>query len=298
MTTARAVARPAARPLRRPAGPLRSALLRVLRQPAGVTGLAILGVLGLLAIGAPLIAPHSPLIQHPGQELARPGGSFLLGTDELGRDLLSRILHGGRTSFLVAALAVSVGAVAGCLTGIISGYVGGAVDTAIMRTYDVILAFPGVLIGIATVTVLGAGTMNVAWALAIGLTPGVARLVRSSVLREREMDYVLAARSSGARPRRIMWLHIFPNTLPVLLVQLSLALGFTVLADASLSFLGLGTQPPDPSWGSMLSDSRAYLRDAPWYGFWPGVALALLVFGLNSLADATRDALDPRRVGL
>jgi ABC-type dipeptide/oligopeptide/nickel transport system permease subunit len=145
------------------------------------------------------------------------------------------------------------------------------------------------------VSVLGPGSINVAWALAVGLAPGLARLTRSSVLREREHDYVVAARCTGASHRRIMWQHIFPNTIPPLLVQVSLAFGFVVLAEASLSFLGLGTQPPDPSWGAMLNTSRAHLREDPWYGIFPGLTLALLVFGLNAVSDALRDALDPRR---
>jgi peptide/nickel transport system permease protein len=163
-----------------------------------------------------------------------------------------------------------------------------------MRISDMILSFPGILVAIAVVSVLGPGSLNVAWALAVGLVPTIVRLTRSSVLRERELEYVHSARCSGARDRRIMWIHIFPNTIPPLLVQVSLALGFTVLAEAGLSFLGLGTQPPDPSWGAMLNSSRAFLREAPWYGIWPGVALALLVFGLNSYSDALRDGLDPR----
>jgi peptide/nickel transport system permease protein len=157
------------------------------------------------------------------------------------------------------------------------------------------LTFPGILIGIAVISVLGPGSLNVAWALAIGLVPSTARLIRSSVLRERENEYVAAARSAGASDGRIMFRHILPNALPPLIVTTFLALGFTVLAEASLSFLGVGTQPPDASWGLMLNRSRAFLREAPWYGIAPGGALALLMVGLNSLSDAIRDAIDPHR---
>jgi peptide/nickel transport system permease protein len=167
-----------------------------------------------------------------------------------------------------------------------------------MRFYDALLAFPGIIIGIGVISVLGPSAVNVAWALALGGLPFFARLMRSSVLSEREREYVLAAQCIGAGAGRIMVRHVLPNTLPPLLVQLSLAMGFAVLAEASLSFLGLGTQPPDPSWGSMLNDSRAYLREAPFYGLWPGLALTLLLVGLNFVSDALRDALDPRRANL
>jgi peptide/nickel transport system permease protein len=264
----------------------------------GAFGLGTLLVMVMLAIGAPVIAPYSPIAQHAGMELRPPGPQFLLGSDDLGRDLLSRILYGARVSFVVGIVATSLGASVGVSTGLLSGYLGGWVDSVIMRFYDALLAFPGIIIGIAVISILGPSTINVAYALAIGGMPFFARLMRSCVLSERERDYVYAARCIGAGRGRIMFLHVLPNTLAPLLVQLSLAMGFAVLAEAGLSFLGLGTQPPDPSWGSMLNDSRAYLREAPWYGLWPGVALTILLVGLNYLSDALRDALDPRRVNL
>lgn len=273
-------------------------LVRLNRSPTGRLGLVLLVLLMGMAIAAPLLAPYDPLLQHPGQELQPPSPTFPLGTDELGRDLLSRILYGARTAFMVALIAVGTSTVIGTATGLLAGYFGGAVDAVLMRVYDMILTFPGILIGIAVVSVLGPGSVNVAWALAIGLIPTKARLLRSSVLSEREREYVLAARGCGASDWRIMWLHILPNSLSPLIVNVFLSLGFTVLAEASLSFLGLGTQPPEPSWGGMLNQARAFLRVAPWYGIWPGLALALLVYALNSVADALRDALDPRRVNL
>jgi len=272
--------------------------VRIARNPMGAFGMITLVVLLFLAAFAPVLAPYSPIEQHPGLELRPPSGQFWLGSDDLGRDLLSRILYGARISFIVGVVATALGAFVGVSTGLMSGYLGGWVDSVIMRFYDALLAFPGVIIGIAVISVLGPSTLNVAYALAIGGMPFFARLMRSSVLSERERDYVYAARCIGARDHRIMVQHVLPNTLAPLLVQLSLAMGFAVLAEAGLSFLGLGTQPPDPSWGSMLNDSRAYLREAPWFGLWPGVALTILLVGLNYLSDALRDALDPRRANL
>jgi peptide/nickel transport system permease protein len=273
-------------------------LFRIASSPMGAFGLAVLVIMAGLAILAPLISPYSPIQQHPGLELKPPGAQFWLGSDDLGRDLLSRILFGARVSFVVGIMATALGAAVGVSTGLLSGYLGGWVDTVIMRLYDALLAFPGIILGIAVISILGPSTVNVGYALAIGGMPFFARLMRSSVLSERERDYVYAARCIGARDGRIMFMHVLPNTIAPLLVQLSLAMGFAVLAEAGLSFLGLGTQPPDPSWGTMLNDSRAYLREAPWYGLWPGVALTILLVGLNYLSDALRDALDPRRANL
>jgi peptide/nickel transport system permease protein len=270
----------------------------IARNRMGAFGFATLLLLIALAVFAPVVAPYSPIHQHPGLELRPPSSQFWLGSDDLGRDLFSRIVYGARISFTVGVLATAIGAAVGVSTGMLSGYLGGWVDSIIMRFYDALLAFPGIIIGIAVISILGPSSLNVAYALSLGGMPFFARLMRSSVLSERERDYVYAARCIGARDERIMFLHVLPNTLAPLLVQLSLAMGFAVLAEAGLSFLGLGTQPPDPSWGSMLNDSRAYLREAPWYGLWPGIALTVLLVGLNYLSDALRDALDPRRANL
>ena len=274
------------------------ATISVVRSPMGAAGVAVVLVFVGLAVLAPLVAPYSPYEQHPSSQLQPPAAQFPLGTDELGRDLFTRVLYGARVSFVVGVLATAIGATIGVSTGLLSGYLGGWVDSLIMRCYDALLAFPGIIIGIGVISVLGPSSVNVAYALALGGMPFFARLIRSSVLSEREREYVLAARCIGAGDGRIMFRHVLPNTLPPLLVQLSLAMGFAVLAEASLSFLGLGTQPPDPSWGSMLNDSRAYLREAPFYGLWPGLALTLLLVGLNFVSDALRDALDPRRANL
>jgi len=262
----------------------------------GLIGAAILLTLMLTALLAPWLSPYDPLVQHPGKELLGPTSQFLLGTDSLGRDLLSRILYGTRPSIVVGVLAVLLGGGAGIAVGLLAGYIGGWVETILMRGCDTLFAFPPILTGIAVLTVLGPGSLNVAYALAISGLPSFARLTRSVVLAEKNRDYVLSGRAVGLRPGRIMVRHILPNCVAPLLVQLSLFMGIAVLAEAALSFLGLGTQPPLPSWGSMLSDSRDYLRTDIWIAIWPGVALALLLLGLNLLSDALREALDPHRV--
>jgi len=264
----------------------------------GMFGGGVLLLLVICAIGAPVLSPYDPLEQHPGAELRPPGAEYPLGTDNLGRDLLSRIIYGSRASLLVGIVAVGLGAGIGLATGLAAGYFGGYVDSVIMRFYDALLSFPAILLGIGVVSVLGTGMLSVAYALAIASLPGFARLMRSRVLAEREREYVLAARCCGAGDQRIMWIHVLPNALAPLLIQIALAMGFSVLAESALSFLGLGTQPPDPSWGSMLNESRAYLRTSPFFGVFPGAALAILLLGLNFLADALRDALDPRRTNV
>jgi peptide/nickel transport system permease protein len=300
-TASTPLARPIIQPARsrlvaHPRGPLAVATERVLRNPMGLFGATVLILLVICAIAAPFISPFDPLEQHAGSELLPPGQGFPLGTDNLGRDILSRIIFGSRASLLVGIVAVALGASVGIGTGLAAGYLGGAVDAVIMRIYDALLAFPAILLGIGVVSVLGPGLISVAYALAVASLPTFARLMRSRVLAERERDYVLAARCIGAPAARIMRVHVLPNAISPLLVQISLAMAFSVLAESALSFLGLGAQPPQPSWGTMLNESRAYLRTAPGFGIFPGIALALLLLGLNFFSDALRDALDPRRV--
>jgi peptide/nickel transport system permease protein len=262
----------------------------------GMVGAVIVCLLVIAAIAAPLINPYDPIEQHPGMELLPPGGQFLLGTDHLGRDLLSRIIWGARASMFVGVIAVGLGAGLGIASGLAAGYLRGWVDVVLMRLFDALLSFPAILLGIGVVSVIGSGSLSVAYALAIASMPYFARLMRARVLTEREREYVVAARCIGAQSGRIMWLHVLPNAIAPLLIQISLSMGFAILAESALTFLGLGTQPPLPSWGGMLNESRAYLRTAPWFGIFPGLALALLLLGLNMLTDALRDALDPRRV--
>jgi peptide/nickel transport system permease protein len=279
--------------------PFLLALKRMWRLRMGKAGVFIVAFMIFVAIAAPLIAPHNPREQFRGDELVSPqglGGRYVLGTDQLGRDLLSRVIFASRTSMIAGVIAVTVGAVIGVSTGLIAGYNGGWVDSFIMRVYDALFTFPTILLAIALVTVTGPGLFKVALAIGIAQAPLMARLTRSIVLTQRERDYVMAARSLGASGYRLVTSHIMPNTLPFLLVQLALEMGFAVLAESGLSFLGLGTQPPTPSWGGMLDNSRQFLRDAPWYGFYPGLALATLLVGLNFIADSLREAMDPRRI--
>jgi peptide/nickel transport system permease protein len=271
---------------------------RLLHSPTGVLGLAVMTLLVLTAIFAPLIAPYDPLAQHAGAELAVPSSTYWVGTDEFGRDIFSRIVYGSRISLLVGVLAVVVGGFIGVSTGLAAGYWGGWLDACIMRLWDTLLAFPAILLGIGVAAVLGPGVTNAAFALAIVSIPQFSRITRASVLGEKQREYIQAARCIGVGDWRIVVRHLLPNTVSPLLVQLSLAMAYAVLLEAGLGFLGLGTQPPDPSWGSMLNASRAYLRQAPWYAVFPGIALSMLLLGLNFLSDALRDALDPKLTNL
>ncbi len=278
------------------AGPMKTAARRVLTHPAGVFGLTVLVGFILMAICAPLIAPYDPIKQIVGHELRAPSAEHWLGTDEYGRDLFSRIVYGCRISMLVSLIAVSTGGFLGIVLGLFSGYRGGLVDAVLMRVVDVMLSYPAIILGIAIVAVIGAGMFNVAYALAIVNVPHFARVVRASVLTQMGQEYVSSAIAAGCCDRRIMFLHVLPNCFGPILVQASTAIGVAVIAEASLSFLGLGTQPPNPSWGSILGDGRAFLRRAWWYGVSPGIFLATFQLGLNFLANALRDAFDPRLI--
>lgn len=276
-------------------GMLRLTLGKLLRTPGGRIGLVCLGLVMLAGLCAPLIAPYDPIEQIIGSELQSPSAAHWLGTDELGRDLFSRVLYGARLALLVGLVAVGGGAVVGVSSGMLAGYLGGWVDTLTMRVWDTLLAFPGVLIAIAISAMLGAGIFNAALAVAIISMPSYARLARAGVLAERQKEYVLAARALGLSTPRIIMRHLMPNILPPILTQIALGMAGAVFLEAGLGFLGLGAQPPSPSWGAMLADSRTYLRQAPWYGIAPGLAISLFLFGLNFLADGLRDALDPTR---
>lgn len=232
--------------LPKPRGLLLTTLGRLVRNPAGAFGLGTVTLLVLIALFAPVIAPYDPLAQDGLAELSGPSAAHLFGTDELGRDLLSRVIYGSRTSLIVGLLAVTLGSVIGVTSGLAAGYVGGWLDTVIMRLWDVLLAFPAILIGIAIAAMLGPGATNAAIALAIISIPQFSRITRASVLGEKQRDYVQAARSIGVRGIGIAIRHILPNTVSPFLVQLSLAMGYAVLLEAGLSFLGLGTQPPTP----------------------------------------------------
>jgi len=252
------------------------------------------------ALAAPWVVPYDPSSQQLSLRLERPSPSHPFGLDELGRDIFSRVLAGARISLMVGITVVGISSIAGIVLGAIAGYFGGWLDEAISRSIDVLLAFPGILLAIALVAVLGPSLKNVVMALsAIGWV-GYARLVRGQVLRAREFEFVQAARALGARTPRILFRHVVPTTLPAVMVQATLGMAGAILAEASLSFLGLGVQPPTPSWGTMLNGGRVHLLDAPHLTIFPGLAIAFLVLGFNFLGDGLRDALDPvtrRRAG-
>jgi peptide/nickel transport system permease protein len=266
-----------------------------LHNRAGTVGLVITVVLLILAVLAPIIAPYNAQEMHPADRFHRPSAAYLLGADEFGRDILSRILMGSRISFSVGFISIAIATVVGVVVGLLAGFFGGWFDSVTMRFFDALLAFPAVLLAIVILAILGPGTFTVTLAVAIVSIPAFARLTRASVLAEKERDYILAARAVGASSTRIVFRHVLANVVSTLLVQITVAVASAVLLEAALSFLGLGSPPPAPSWGSMLSIGRGYLPMAPWYGIFPGVAIMTLVMGLYLLGDGLRDALDPRR---
>jgi peptide/nickel transport system permease protein len=257
-------------------------------------GLIIVSLAVMMAIAGPLMSPFDPAVQELPLRLEGPSYTHWLGLDELGRDVLARVLSGARISLLVGLVVVGVSSIVGTLMGAVAGYFGGVTDEIISRATDVLLAFPGLLLAIAIVAVLGPSLVNVVLALTIIGWVGYARLVRGQALRVRELEYVLAARASGAGTRRILLQHVIPAVLPAVAVQATLGMGGAILSEAALSFLGLGVQPPTPSWGTMLSYGRAHLLDAPHVTIFPGLAIAVLVLGFNFLGDGLRDRLDPR----
>ena len=259
------------------------------------TGVIIVIVVVVMALAGPLVSPFDPAAQELSLRLVGPTASHWFGLDELGRDVLSRVLTGARISLLVGLIVVSVSSIVGTVMGAVAGYFGGVVDEVISRVIDVLLAFPGLLLAIAIVAVLGPSLVNVVLALTIIGWVGYARLVRGQALRVRELEYVSAARAAGAGTKRILLHHVIPAALPAVAVQATLGMGGAILSEAALSFLGLGVQPPTPSWGTMLSYGRAHLLDAPHVTIFPGIAIAVLVLGFNFLGDGLRDRLDRRQ---
>jgi len=260
-------------------------------------GAAIVLVVVVAAVFGPAVAPFDPATQEMALRLDGPTGLHWFGLDELGRDIFTRVLYGARISLLVGIVVVGVSATVGIAMGAIAGYFGGRVDETISRVIDILLAFPGLLLAIALVAVLGPSLTNVVMALTLIGWVGYARLVRGQVLRAREFEFVQAARALGATTPRILLRHVIPTTLPAVTVQATLGMGAAILNEASLSFLGLGVQPPTPSWGTMLNYGRGHLLDAPHLTIFPGVAIAVLVLGFNFLGDGLRDALDPAARG-
>jgi peptide/nickel transport system permease protein len=257
-------------------------------------GLAITVLMIIVALAAPLLAPYDPSVQDTSRRLEGPSSDHLLGLDDLGRDVLSRVIYGARVSLRVGFSVVLIASVTGILLGAIAGYFGGKIDTVIMRLSDILLAFPGILLAIALVAVLGPSLNNVILALAVIGWVGYARLVRGQVLKVREMEFVTAAKALGAKSHRIILRHVLPNVLNPVIVMATLGLAGAILAEAALSFLGLGVQPPTPSWGAMLTSGRLYLGLANHLAIFPGIAIMLAVMGLNFLGDGLIDALDPK----
>ncbi len=273
----------------------RPGLLSVmLHQRVALTGILIVGFFIIVAAVGPTLAPFGPTQQFPGRQLEAPSSEFLFGTDEFGRDVLSRLLHGTRISFQVGIIAVGISAMIGILLGLAAGYFRGWIDNIITLLMDVLFAFPTILLAIAIMTALGNSLTNVMIAIGLVNAPSFMRVVRGSVLSVRTSTYVESAVVVGAPTHVIMRRHIFPNITAPLIVHGSLNFAFAVLAEASLAFLGLGNRPPSPSWGSMVSSSYPVLQMAPWAAIFPGLAIGLTVLGFNLLGDGLRDALDPK----
>lgn len=258
-----------------------------------MTGAAFVALFAAFALFAPWIAPYDPIETRILEALSAPSPTHLLGTDELGRDILSRIIYGARVSLSVGFIAVGVAATIGGTLGLIAGFVGGRTDSVIMRLMDVILAFPAILLALAISAALGASVFNVMLAIGFVYIPRFARLVRGQMLSLRESDYATAAKALGQVPVLIMVRHLLPNALSVIIVQASIAMGWAILSEAALSFLGVGVSPPMPTWGSMLSMGRGYMEIAPWLTVFPGIAIFLTVLGFNLMGDGVRDVLDP-----
>jgi peptide/nickel transport system permease protein len=259
-------------------------------------GALIVFVAFFAAVAGPLLCPYDPSAQELARRLEAPSLAHPLGLDELGRDILARLLQGARISLMVGIAVVSVSSAVGMLFGSIAGYFGGRVDDLISRVIDVLMAFPGILLAIALVAVLGPSLVNVVLALSVIGWVGYARLVRGQALRARELEFVQAARACGASSARIVLRHILPTAIPAVVVQGTLGMAGAIIAEAALSFLGLGVQPPTPSWGTMLDAGRAHLFDAPHLTIFPGLAIATLVLGFNFLGDGLRDRVDPKMV--
>lgn len=291
MTTASSTAAPRTE---RGSRPVRDFLRRFVRHRLAMLGFGIILLLAITAIFGRVLAPYDPVGMNFGARFAPPSLTHFFGTDEFGRDIFSRILYGAAISFQVAFVAVGISGTIGVALGLAAGFFGRWLDEAIMRFMDILFAFPAVLLAITIMAILGRGVTNAMIAIAIVYVPIFARVTRGAVISVRGREYVTAARALGQNNPIIMLRHVLPNALGPIIVQTSLSLAFAILAEAALSFFGLGTQPPDPSWGRMLSEGRGFLRQAPWMGIFPGLAIMVAVMGFNFLGDGLRDLLDPR----
>lgn len=267
---------------------------RFRRNRQAMIGLIMLLILVFGAVFANVIAPYDPLKQDIIHRLQPPSSGHIFGTDELGRDIFSRILYGSRISLTVGLIAVGLSSVVGCLLGAVAGYYGGVLDNVIMRCTDILMAIPSILLNISIVAALGSGLHNVMIAIGISSVPAYCRIMRASLLSLKNQEFVDASRAVGASDFHIIAHHILPNSLAPLIVQGTLKIGGAILACASMSFIGLGIVPPTPEWGAMLSTGRDFLRDAPWLTTFPGMAIMFAVFSMNLMGDGLRDALDPK----
>ncbi|MDP9264703.1 MAG: ABC transporter permease [Chloroflexota bacterium] len=267
---------------------------RFLEARGARAGLLIVVLAVAAGLAAPSVVPYPPERQDIGILLTGPSGAHLLGVDDLGRDILSRVLFGARVSLAVGVIAVGISLVVGLPVGLLSGYIGGALDNVLMRIMDGLLAFPALVLALAISAVLGPSLENAMVAIGIVGVPTFARLVRGGALGVRNLEYIEAARAIGVPQASILIRHVLPNVVAPVIVQASLAVGAAILTEATLSFLGLGIQPPTPSWGSMIDAGKGYLGTAPWFALAPGVAIFVTVLGFNFLGDALRDTLDPR----
>ena len=280
-----------------PASTLRAhPVRRLLRRPSAAFGLTVIAFFVVLALIAPLIAPYDPLATSWSALRKPPSPAHWFGTDEIGRDVASRVIFGARASLLAGVVSVLISLSIGVPVGLLAGYAGGKVDSLISRLTDAVLACPFLILAIALAAFLGPSLTNAMIAIGITATPVFIRLTRAQALAIKAEDFVLAARAIGNPPWRIALRHVLPNVVPALIVQATLAIAAAVIAEASLSFLGLGQQPPAPSWGSMLNTAKNYIDNAPWMAIWPGLSIFMLVLSFNLVGDGLRDALDPRSV--
>jgi ABC-type dipeptide/oligopeptide/nickel transport system permease subunit len=264
------------------------------RNSLSLIGTAIILLMILMAVFAPRLAPHDPDLPHLPDRLTGPSATYLLGTDQFGRDILSRIMHGARVSLVVGAGGTALAFILGVSLGSIAGYMGGMVDETLMRVMDLIMAFPYIVLAITLVVLIGPGMVNLILVIGVLRVPQFARMARSRVLSVKEQDFVIAGRAMGQREGWLLLRHILPNTLGPVLVLASLAVATAISAESALSFLGVGIQPPQSSWGTLLSDGRNYILHAPWMTTFPGLFLSLTILGYNLVGDGLRDALDPR----
>lgn len=263
------------------------------KKRGALAGLAVITLFIVVAFAAPLLAPYDPTAASS-QTLKPPTGTHVMGTDILGRDIFSRVIWGSRISLAVGLVSVLIGASIGIVLGLVSGYYGGKADAMISMAMDILLAFPGILLALSIIAVLGPNLQNVMIAVGLSAVPVYTRLVRGSVLSAREAAYIEASRVVGCRNHTIMFRHLLPNVVAPVIVLSTLSIASAILTAAGLSFLGLGTRPPTPEWGAMVSDGRQYLRTAWWVSTWPGLVIMLTVLAINQLGDGLRDALDPR----